>query len=44
MADLGRWLSGDYRVPGTPQRSFGDDTDAEDDAEMAPTPDVDRRR
>ncbi len=25
MADLGRWLSGDYRVPGFPDAAAGDE-------------------
>jgi endogenous inhibitor of DNA gyrase (YacG/DUF329 family) len=44
MADLGRWLSGDYRIPGTPQGPPEDDADAEDDADGTAARDVDRRR
>lgn len=31
MADLGRWLSGDYRVPGADLESPGLDPDVNDD-------------
>jgi endogenous inhibitor of DNA gyrase (YacG/DUF329 family) len=27
MADLGRWLSGEYRIPGEPVRSDDEDDD-----------------
>jgi endogenous inhibitor of DNA gyrase (YacG/DUF329 family) len=29
MADLGRWFSGDYRIPGAPVQT-GDEADDED--------------
>jgi len=32
MADLGRWLQGDYRVPGSSVDSGRDDSDEDDDA------------
>jgi endogenous inhibitor of DNA gyrase (YacG/DUF329 family) len=36
MADLGRWLSGDYRVAGEPEASGqGPDDSPDDDAERA---------
>jgi endogenous inhibitor of DNA gyrase (YacG/DUF329 family) len=44
MADLGRWLSGDYRIPGTPHLSAGDNADAEDEAAEPHVGDDDRRR
>ncbi len=44
MADLGRWLSGDYRIPGTPQRPSDDDAEAGDDEPETPARDVHRRR
>jgi endogenous inhibitor of DNA gyrase (YacG/DUF329 family) len=31
MADLGRWLSGDYRVPGEADSDRPDDDDERDD-------------
>jgi endogenous inhibitor of DNA gyrase (YacG/DUF329 family) len=42
MADLGRWLSGDYRIPSTPQSS-PDATPGDDDIDDLP-PDVPHRR
>ncbi|MEO6224217.1 MAG: DNA gyrase inhibitor YacG [Vicinamibacterales bacterium] len=30
LADLGRWLQGDYRVPGTPVEPAEDGLDADD--------------
>jgi endogenous inhibitor of DNA gyrase (YacG/DUF329 family) len=44
MADLGRWLSGDYRIPGTPQRPSDDDAEAGDDAAETPARNGDRGR
>jgi endogenous inhibitor of DNA gyrase (YacG/DUF329 family) len=35
MADLGRWLSGDYRVPGPPDRDGEPGTPAESDGPNA---------
>lgn len=32
MADLGRWLSGEYRVPGTPPDDSPDETRQSADA------------
>jgi endogenous inhibitor of DNA gyrase (YacG/DUF329 family) len=31
MADLGRWLKGDYRIRGSPVETARDDADADDE-------------
>jgi endogenous inhibitor of DNA gyrase (YacG/DUF329 family) len=44
MADLGRWLSGDYRIPDTSELPPGDETGADDEAADPLARDAERRR